>query len=52
MISTSSEDVKLMISSNYMYKLAMALLILAPVLVFWPVGGYVFLDWDDTDAWT
>ena len=57
MISTSSEDVKLMISPvmispNYMYKLAVALLILAPALVFWPVGGYAFLDWDDTDAWT
>ena len=41
-----------MISPNYMYKLAVVLLVLAPALVFWPVGGYAFLDWDDTDAWT
>ena len=41
-----------MISPNYMYKLAVVLLVLAPALVFWPVGGHAFLDWDDTDAWT
>ena len=30
-----------------MPKLVAVLLVLAPVLVFWPVGGYAFLDWDD-----
>jgi len=42
-----SKYINLMIPPHKMPKLVAVLLVLAPVLVFWPVGGYAFLDWDD-----